>query len=124
MVSSEKGHSVFIPDLKGKEKEECFDTISASVDVISKENIVGVRRISANFEEFEEIIKLSMYISANSNWRPNFNSIGFILENVLCGLTQFLNGDFLNLFFFLDLFDDFLNGLAGCHDLNYQKLSN
>lgn len=69
VISSEEGDSVFIAHLQGEEKEESFDTVSSSIDVVPKENVVGVGRIATNFEQFEQIVKLSVNVSAYGHGR-------------------------------------------------------
>jgi hypothetical protein len=51
VVASEEGDSVFVSDFEGEEEEEGFDAVSASIDVIAQEDVVGVGGVSSDFEE-------------------------------------------------------------------------
>jgi len=62
-----------------------------------------------------------MDVTTNCDWGSDLDSVGLILQYFLGGLAEFLNGNFLNLLFPLDLLHDFLNSFARCH---LSKLSN
>lgn len=87
MVASEKGHSVSVSHFECKQEEECFYAVSASVDVVSQEDVVGVGRVSANFEEFKDVIKLSVDVATNGDRRPDSDSVRFVLKNFFGGFT-------------------------------------
>ena len=78
VVAPEEGDPVSVPDFEREEQEECFYAVPAPVDVVPEEYIVGVGRVSANFEEFEDVIKLAVDIAADGDGRPDSNSVGFI----------------------------------------------
>ena len=79
-MTSEEGRN-----LEGEQKEECLDTVEASVYKVSHEKVVGVWHISSNLganhifwgskdfsdhlEEFSEIVKLSVDVAAHRHWR-------------------------------------------------------
>lgn len=67
MISSDEGDEIGISDFIGKKKQEGFDAIETSIDEISQEEIANFGHISTIFEEFQEIIELSMDISTNSD---------------------------------------------------------
>ena len=69
MVASQKSDSVFVPDFEGQKEQECLNAIFSSVDIIAHEDVIGVRRESTDFEEFEEIVELAVDIAANGDWR-------------------------------------------------------
>jgi hypothetical protein len=50
MIASKQGNSVFVPHFESKKKKESLDTVSSSVYVVTKKDIVGVGRVSAYFE--------------------------------------------------------------------------
>ena len=78
MVSSEDSDSAWVSHLKGDQKSNSLDWVVASINVISHEEIVVVWQLSSNLEEFFQIIELSMDISANGHWGPNWLHIAFI----------------------------------------------
>ena len=123
VVSSEEGDSVFVPDFQGQQQQECFDAISASVHIVTQKYVIGVGRISANFEQLKQVVQLPVDISTNSDWGSNLDYIGLVLQDFLGRLTQFLDGDLLHLLLPLDLLDDVLDHFPRRH-ANYQILSN
>ena len=65
VVTSENGESILEADLQGNKKSHSLDWIVTTVDIIAHEQIVCVRRLSTNFEEFSEVMELTMDISAD-----------------------------------------------------------
>ena len=78
MVSSEDSDSAWVPNLKGDQKGDSLDWVVASINVISHEEIVIVWQLSSDLEEFLQIIELSMDVSANGDWGPNWLHIALI----------------------------------------------
>jgi len=53
MVSSEKSNSVFISDFQSDEQQKSLDTIFSTIDIISHENVIWVRREPTNFKQLK-----------------------------------------------------------------------
>jgi len=68
VVASNQCDAVRVAHLESKEEEEGFDRVEASIHKVSHEEIVGVRDIGTNLEEFHEVIELSMDVSTDCNW--------------------------------------------------------
>ena len=80
-----KSWDLEVRNLEGQEKEECLNTVEASVNKVPHEKVVGVWHISSNLgadhifwgskdfsdhlEEFSEIVKLSVDVAAHCHWR-------------------------------------------------------
>ena len=56
---------IYIIYLECQQKEKCFNTVKSSVHKISHEQIVGLRNISAHFEQLFQVIELTVYITTN-----------------------------------------------------------
>lgn len=67
MITSDKSNQIRITYFVGKKEKEGFNTVKSSIYEISQEKIAYPRDITSILEELEQIIKLSMYISANGN---------------------------------------------------------
>lgn len=53
MVSPQKSDSVFIPDFEGQQHEECLNAVSASINVVSQEDVIGIGRVAPDLEELK-----------------------------------------------------------------------
>ncbi len=67
MVSSNQEYSFWVLNFQSQQKEEGFDTVVTSVDIVSQEEVVGVGDFPTNFEQFNQVVELSMDVSANLN---------------------------------------------------------
>lgn len=59
-----------------------LDTEVAAVDIVTQEEIAGLARVAANFEELHEIIVLAVHITAYGNGCIHFQQIRFRLEDL------------------------------------------
>jgi hypothetical protein len=67
VVASDKGHQIGVAYFVGEQKEKCLYTIKTTVDEITEEEVADSRNIASILEQFEEIVKLSVYVSADSD---------------------------------------------------------
>jgi hypothetical protein len=65
VVAAEDEKVLWVLDLVGEEKADGLKRLLATVDVVTKEEVVGFGREPAIFEEPEKIIVLSVDIAAN-----------------------------------------------------------
>jgi hypothetical protein len=65
VISTQNEKILGILDLVCQQKADCFQGLLTSVNVISKEQIVGFGWKSAVLEKAQKIIILTMYISTN-----------------------------------------------------------
>ena len=71
VVPSDESDAIRVPDFVCQEEKECLDRVVASIDKVSHEEVIRLRYISADFEEFFQVIKLSVNISTDRNRRVN-----------------------------------------------------
>ena len=50
----------------------------ATVDVVTHEEVVGVRRLAADLKQFHEVVKLAVNIATHCHWTFHFLHVGFL----------------------------------------------
>ena len=59
------------PYLQGQQKQERFHTVVATVDEVTEKQVVGVGALASNLEQLNQIVELTMNITADlqENWK-------------------------------------------------------
>ena len=100
MVAPDQSDEVWISHLIGQEKQEGFNTIEASIDEISQKEVADFGDVSAIFEEFQEVIELSMDVPTDGDRGVNSLHVA-LFDQDLSGLgaevLDFLLADYLSL---------------------------
>ena len=65
VVSPDQRDQVGIADFIGEEQQKGLDAVEAPVHEIAQEKVADARNVAAVFEEFEQIIELSMDVAAD-----------------------------------------------------------
>jgi len=65
MIASNKRNSLRITHLEGKKKKKRLNTVIASIDEVTHEQVVCIRALSSNFEKLFEVIELAVNVSAD-----------------------------------------------------------
>lgn len=65
VVATQNRDAVRIAHLQCNEKSDRLDTVMTAVDVISHEQIIGVRKTAAQAEKFTKVVELTVYVTAN-----------------------------------------------------------
>ena len=81
MVTAEDCNSVGEADLEGDQERHGFHTIVAAIDIVTHEEVVRIRRLSANLEELKQIMELTVNITANSHGSANLLHVGLVYQN-------------------------------------------
>ena len=81
VVSSQYCQPFLVPDFEGQEKADCLGGVVSPVNVISKEEVVGVGDASSDFEQLHEIVELPMNVSADEDGRSDVDHIGLLGED-------------------------------------------
>lgn len=91
MVAAEDGYPAFVLDLEEQDVEEGLDTVKAPINVIAHEEIVGAlgRRVeywklAADLENLEEVIELSVGVSADGHGSPHVHHVRLGQKYFLC----------------------------------------
>jgi hypothetical protein len=82
VVTSEDEEVFGVLDLVGKEQANGLKRLLTSVDVVTEEEVVGLRREATVLEESEEIVVLSMDITADLDWSLEFEEDGLRDEDL------------------------------------------
>jgi hypothetical protein len=67
MVASNHVHLIGVLDFEKTQKSDYFDRMRASVYVIAEPQVTGVGQFTANLDDLEHIIKLSVDVADNSD---------------------------------------------------------
>jgi hypothetical protein len=81
MVSSGEVNTFGIPNLESNEQGYSFYRIVPPVNEVAHEQIVSKGDISADGEELDQIMELSMDISANGDWGSYRSGVAFLQED-------------------------------------------
>lgn len=65
VVSPDQRDQIGIADFIGEEQQKGLDAVEAPVHEIAQEKVADARNVAAVFEEFEQIIELSMDVAAD-----------------------------------------------------------
>ena len=68
MVSSENGDSILKADLECDKESDGLNTVVATIDIVTHEEVVGVGGLSSNLKQFTQVMELSVNVTANSHW--------------------------------------------------------
>lgn len=82
VVTSEDEEIFGVLDLVGKEQANSLKRLLTSVDVVTEEEVVGLGREATVLEESEEIVVLSVDITADLNWSLEFEEDGLRDEDL------------------------------------------
>lgn len=58
------------------------------VHIVAQEQKIGLRRVTRNFKEFQQVVKLPVNVAADSDGAPDRRQVGLSLENFFRQITQ------------------------------------
>lgn len=64
VIAADEGDPIGIPHFQCQEEQEGFDGVIAAVDEVSQEEVVFVGAFSPHFEEFNEVVELTVDVAA------------------------------------------------------------
>lgn len=82
VVSSKEEEVLRVLDLVGEKEADGLERLLSSVDVISEEEIVGLRGEATILEESKEVIILAMHIAADFDWSFKLKENRLVDEDV------------------------------------------
>jgi len=77
VIATENRNALRIPNLQGDKQSHSLHREIATIDVVAHEEIIGIWVGSANLEQLHQVMELTVYISANSDWTANRLNIVF-----------------------------------------------
>ena len=60
------------------QKADSFDRVVAAVDIVAHEQVVGVRRFAADSEELDQVVELTVNVSADGDRAFYLLDVGFV----------------------------------------------
>ena len=88
MITSKQEEILRIFDFIAKQKDYSLETLLASVNIVSQEEIISGLWSSIQLEQLNQIIELSMNISKDSQRRTQFDQNWLLRDNLQSLLTQ------------------------------------
>lgn len=67
VIASEDGDSILITHLKGDEKSHRLNTVVATIDVVTHEEVVRVGWLTSDLEKLSQVVELTMDITADGD---------------------------------------------------------
>ena len=67
---------------------ECFNRVVATINEVTHEDIAGIRNLSSFFEELEQVMELTMDVTANSDRGAHRLNVTFFDQYLLDFFTE------------------------------------
>ncbi len=71
MVTPQNADSIRVSNLEANEQRHRLHRVVASVHVVTHEEVVGVWRLSPDFKKLDQVVKLAMNVTADSDGATN-----------------------------------------------------
>jgi hypothetical protein len=84
VIASKDCNSILVAHLEADEQRDSLNGIVTSIHIISHEEVVGIRRLASNSEQFDEVVPLTVNVSAHGHRAANSLDVGLILKNLSC----------------------------------------
>ena len=81
MVTTKNGNAILIADFEGDQEGDGLNGVVATIDVVTHEQVVGIRRLSTNLEQLTQVVELSVNITANSDGSGNLLHVRLVDQN-------------------------------------------
>jgi len=91
VVSAEQSDAGWVPYLQGDHQRHCFDAVVTAVDVIAEEEVVCIWKLTADAEELQKIVELTVHITSDRNRAAHRLYIVLLYQDLLCLLAKKLD---------------------------------
>lgn len=71
MVTPQNADSIRVANLEANEQRHRLHRVVASVHVVTHEEVVGVWRLAPDFKKLDQVVKLAMNVTADSDGATN-----------------------------------------------------
>ena len=88
MVASQQSDMSWVFNLQAKQQLESFHRIKASVDEVTHENISSFWDLASFLEKLEQIVELTVYVSAYCDGGLHRLNVALFNENIFDQLTK------------------------------------
>lgn len=89
MVSPENRDSVPVLYLENQHIKESLHTMEAPIHIVPHEQVISIlnkatnyRQLATDLENLQQVIELAMDITADSDWCPDLNHVGFFYQDL------------------------------------------
>jgi len=82
VISSKKEEILWVLNFVGKEQADGLYALFSSINIISQEEIIALRRVPSELKEPQQVIVLSMDITADLDWSSKFKEDGLLDKNL------------------------------------------
>ena len=87
MIAADEGDAVGVADFEAEEEQERFEGVEATVDEVAHEEVVGVRHVAANAEEFHQVVELAVDVAAYCDGGVDCHDVAFFYQELACFVT-------------------------------------
>jgi hypothetical protein len=91
VVASKNRQSISESDLQTHEQCNCLNRVISSVNIISHEQVIGLRGLPTDAKKFFQVMELPVNISAYGDWSANNRHVRLLNQNFLCSLAELLD---------------------------------
>jgi hypothetical protein len=68
VISTEDKEVFGVLDFVSQKQADCLEALLATVNVVAKENVIGLRREATVLKQTQQVVVLSVYISTDLDW--------------------------------------------------------
>ena len=94
MVTSEESDAVGVLQLEAKQELESLHRVVATIHEVTHEDVLGVGDLAALFEKLEQVVELTMDVTANCHGCAHGLHVAFLDKDLLDLLTQLAQASF------------------------------
>lgn len=81
VIASEDGNSVRETHFERDEKCDSLNRVVTTVNIVTHEEIVGFGALTSDLEQFNQIMELTVNVSANCDWGVNFAYVRLVNQD-------------------------------------------
>ena len=115
VVASDKRDAVGIANLQSEKQQKRFNRVKASINKIAHEKVIGVRTLASNFEELQQVKKLTMNVAANGYGAVHALHVALLTQNLARLGAQQLHLALFDVLASLELLDPFVHVGGAAH---------
>ena len=88
MVTSKQGDVRWVLQLEAQQKLESFYRVISAVNIVAHENVAGVRDLAASIEELQQVVELTMDVTADGHGSSDGLSVALFDEDLFDLLAE------------------------------------